>query len=263
MDARIEALETSVAKCLQLQQRTVDLMEKVYTRKKQQAKSYQKRKAKKKKGLRNPECNNVAVRMGVYHRDTRLGPLQEGRWARVAFHFAESARGPYAFLQWLCYEWNCNTYWVKPITRSGGYNHVMIFSGEAPLRQKYSDNELFGCLRRTSFTRIQQEQFSSAIWWWWGSAMLGRVVFSMRDEYEERWAKVDDRFKKPLMLMMGHMGEVEVRNGLHFDQNEKNPDKLGKAYRFARLELDAGWNACKKGLFAKEEPFQSVVSGIT
>ena len=45
---------------------------------------------------------------------------------------------------------------------------------------------------------------------------------------------------------------------------EGNPDKLGKAYGLAKMDLDMCWGACKKGLFAgKEEPFRKFVQSLS
>jgi hypothetical protein len=58
--------------------------------------------------------------------------------------------------------------------------------------------------------------------------------------------------------MCGGVGDVEVREGLLFDQNEQDCQLLGKAYRAAKPDLDRGWAACLKGLCCKDEPFAKI-----
>ena len=202
-------------------------------------------------GLKNPERNNLNLPMGW---DKRLQSKLE-EWAEIAFRFKDARRGPFDFLEYLAYQWNNETYWHKVITRSGGYNHVFIgFSGSKPLRTKCTDCDLFGCVKRTSFTRAQRDQFADAHWWRWGYGVLGKVVNEMQDQHEERWLKLPKRFTRPLLLMMGGFGQVEVRQGLVFDPNEPDTAKVGKMYVYAKPDLDRGWNACKRGLFATEKP---------
>jgi len=211
-------------------------------------------------GIKNPDRNNLDLPMGW---DRRLRTKME-EWAKVAYRFGEGRKSPYSFMQWLAYTWNCCTYWQKVVTRSGGYNWIFIgFSGTKPLRTKRTDNDLFGCIKCTkTFTNKQRDQFGTALWWNWGHGVLGKVVLEMQED-EARWAKLSGRFTKPLLLMMGGFGLVEVRQGLMFDPKEPDPKKMGKAYAYVKPELDRGWVACKRGLFAKEEPCEEFVNAST
>ena len=210
-------------------------------------------------GIKNPDRNNLDLPMGW---DKRLRMKME-EWATVCYHFAEAKKSPHAFLCWLAYTWNSCTYWHKVVTRSGGYNHVFIgFSGTKPLRLKWTDNDFFGCVKRTSFTRAQRDQFGNALWWNWGYGVLGKVVLEMQED-EERWAALPKHFTRPLLLMMGGFGMVEVRTGLVFDPTEGDCGKIGKMYAYAKPDLDKGWNACARGLFAKEEPHAEFVNAPT
>ena len=219
-----------------------------------QQKYYEERKAKQlaqRSGLKNPSRNNLNLKMGW---DRRLQP-QLKEWALIAYRFADAKKGPFAFMEWLSYTWNCCTYWHKVLTKSGGYNHLFIgFSGSKPLRAKWTDNDLFGCVKRTTgFTRVQRDQFGDALWWNWGYGVLGKVLQEMQG-YELRWKTLPDHFTRPMLLMMGAYGMVEVRQGLLFDPGEHDCKKMAKAYAYAKPDLDRGWAACKRGLFSQEEP---------
>ena len=85
----------------------------------------------------------------------------------------------------------------------------------------------------------------------------GKVALEMQED-EKRWAKLPKHFTRPLCLMMGGFGGVEVRQGLLFDPKVSDWNKVGRMYSYAKPELDRGWNACKRGLFAKEEPHVNV-----
>ena len=214
-----------------------------------QRRYYEEKKAEQRQGLKNPDCNNLDLPMGW---DKRLRD-QVRAWAELAFRFAETGKTPYAFMEYLAFVWNNCTYWHKVITRSGGYNHVFIgFSGTKPLRSKCTDNDLFGCVKRTTFSRTQRLQFGEALWWRWGYGVLGKVVFEMQED--DRWDRLSAQFTKPMLLMMGGFGQYEVRHGLIFDPSEDDPLKVGKAYAYAKPNLDRGWAACMKGLFAKVTP---------
>jgi hypothetical protein len=255
-EVRLSAVEKKLDKVLLL------LTEKK-GRAKYQAKYYADRRAaaeeekkQKQKGLRNPDKNILDLPMGW---DTRLGPKVE-EWAEVCYRFADARKGPYAFLEWLAYTWNCCTYWCKPITKSGGYFHLFIgFTGTKPLRSKWTENDLFGSVRRTSFTRAQRDQFRDALWWKWGFGVLGKVVLHMKED-EARWDNLKTNFTRPLQLLMGGYGLVEVRQGMYFDPHEDDCVKVGKMYAHAKPDLDRGWGACKRGLFAKVEPHAEFIA---
>ena len=232
---------------------------------KYQAKYYAERRANlkqqtlEKSGIKNPDHNNLDLPMGW---DRRLQSKVE-EWALVAYRFAEGAASAYKFMEWLAYTWNSCTYWHKVITRSGGYNHVFYgFSGTKPLRMKWTDNDLFGSVNRTSFTRAQRDQFGHALWWNWGYGVLGKVALEMQED-EERWKKLPKHFTRPCLLMTGGFGMVEVRQGLVFDPNEGDCNKMATMYKYAKPDLDRGWTACKRGLFAKEEPSADFVNALT
>lgn len=215
-----------------------------------QAKYYAERKGRR-VGLKNLDMNNLDLPRGW---DDRLSS-RIVEWANTAYRFAENSKSPYKFLEWLSYTWNSATYWHRVITRSGGYNWIFIgFSGEKPLRCKWTDNDLFGCVNRTKFSRAQRDQFGNALWWRWGHGVLGKVVFEMQED-ETRWGKLPKSFTKPLLLLMGGFGEVEVRQGLTFDPTEEDCDRVGRMYAYAKPDLDRSWDACKRGLYAKSEPF--------
>ena len=209
--------------------------------------------------LKNPDRNNLNLTMGY---DRRLRSKFE-EWAAVGYRFAECGGDAYKFLEWLAFTWNACTYWHRPITKSGGYNHLFIgFSGNRPLRAKWTDNDLFGCVKRTRFTRPQRDQFGKAPWWKWGYGVLGKCVFEMQDD-EARWARLPGGFTRPLLLLMGGWGEVALRAGLKFDPSEEDCAAVGKMYQYAKPDLDRGWRACKKGLFGKEPPALPDVNGST
>ena len=221
------------------------------SRKEYQSKYYREKKTKELaelKRLRNPSKNNL-------YPDKRLCTEKVEDWAAAGFRFAAAAKhdSAYRFLGWLAYTWNVNTYQHRPITRSGGYYHVMIgFSGDKPMRIKWTENDLFGCGKRLTFTRVQRDQFADALWWHWGFGVLGKTVFEMQED--GRWAQLPKEFTEPLLLLMGGFGLLELRPGLIFDHNEPNCDTLSKAFRLAKPQLDRAWRACKNGLFIKEEP---------
>ncbi len=200
--------------------------------------------------IKNPDRNNLNLPMGW---DRRL-KQKMSEWAQTAYRFAEGSKTVFAFMEWLAFTWNNSTYHHKPVTRSGGYNHLFIgFSGTKALRSKWTDNDLFGSVKRTKFTRSQREQFSSALWWNWGYGVLGKVLVEMQED-EERWQKLPEHWTKPMLLMMGAFGMVEVRAGLFFDPNEEDCHKVARMYAYAKPDLDRGWAACKRGLFGKQEP---------
>lgn len=233
-----------------LLQEVLKLLQEKKARAAYQSRYYAARREKTLQGLKNPDRNNLNLPMGW---DRRLRPKML-EWGAVAYRFAEERKTPYQFMEWLAYTWNNCTYWHKPITRSGGYNNLFIgFSAGKPLRSKWTDNDLFGCVRRTKFTRAQRDQFSNALWWNWGYGCLGKVLLEMQEE-EARWAKLPGHWTRPCLLMMGGFGMVEVRTGLFFDPGEGDCNKVGKMYAYAKPDLDRGWDACKRGLFAKEEP---------
>ena len=267
VEVRKQLRETSVKLA-----EVVELMQRRERRAEYQRKYYADRKAQKKRkkkaepvrsGLENPNENNLNLLKIL--KDRRLLKVFP-QWAEVAYGFADSGHSAFNFLQWLTFTWNVQTYWFRPVTRSGGYNHVFIgFSGPTKaLRCKYSDNELFGCVKKCSFvTKPQVEAFRDAPWWRWGYNVLGQVVFCMQEEDEKRWDRLPLSFRRPLLLMMGGSGAFELKKGLEFDPYEGNPDKLGKAYGLAKMDLDMCWGACKKGLFAgKEEPFRKFVQSL-
>ena len=215
------------------------------TRKDYQAKYYQDQRTKRKsqlKRLKNRDRNNL-------NPDPRLQKVF-AEWAAVGFTFA----CPYRFLEWLSFTWNAETYEERPITRSGGYYRVMSgFSGNRPSRYKRTENDLFGCGRkRLAFSGVTQIQFRDAEWWNWGFGVLGKTVREMQED--SRWAELPESFTKPLRLLMGGGGMVEVRPGLFFDQNEPNCEILAKTYALVKPQIDRAWRACKLGLFAKTAP---------
>ena len=250
MEERLSRVEDAL-------QEVLKLLREGKKRTKYQAKYYVKRKEEQLSeegvGLKNPDRNNLDLPMGW---DKRLRTKMH-EWAEVAFRFAEAKMSACTFMEWLAYTWNNCCYWHKVVTRSGGYNHVFIgFSGTKPLRIKCTDCDLFGCVKRTSFTKAQRDQFSEAHWWRWGYGVLGKVVDEMQDD--ARWKALPERWARPMLLMMGGFGQVELRQGLMFDPNEENCNSFGRMYAYAKPDLDRGWNACKRGLFAKEEPRKPV-----
>ena len=165
---REKRMEERLAKVEEALQEVLRLLREGKKRSKYQAKYYVKRKEAKlgeeESGLKNPDRNNLDLPRGW---DRRLGTKME-EWAQVAFRFAEARMSACAFMQWLSFTWNNCCYWHKVVTRSGGYNHVFTgFSGDEPLRSKRGDNDLFGCVKRTKFTRAQRDQFEEALWWNW------------------------------------------------------------------------------------------------
>lgn len=210
-------------------------------------------------GIKNPNWNNLDL-----HGWKGLGwdkRLQEQMklWAEICYRFADAKKGSFSFMRWLSYTWNCKTYWFKVITRSGGYNHLFHgFSGTKPLRHKLTDTDLFGCVKRTALTKIQCDQFGEALWWKWGFAVLGKVVRVMQ-ESEDRWAALPKHFTRPMLLLMGSMGEVQM-HGHTFNPEDGDHIKVGKMYASAKPDLDRVWNACKLGLFSNEEPFAEFIS---
>ena len=248
MESRLDGIEESLREVLSL------------LRGKQSKTQYQQEYYAKKKtlrrGLRNPDRNNLRLPRGW---DIRLREKMKG-WADVAFRFATDLPRPrpFDFLEWISWTWNVNTYQEKVITKSGGYKHLFIgFTGNKPLRVKFTDNDLFGNVRRVTFTPPQRDQFAEALWWEWGFGVLFQIKEAMGDALFESLAPA---FKRPLLLLMGGFGEVEVRDNLIFDPKEEDCAKLSKAYRYAKPDLDRAWNACFKGLFSKQEPFADFVN---
>jgi hypothetical protein len=218
------------------------------------ARYYEKRKAGREKAqakaasarLLNPDRNMLT------YKDRRLSSMFEP-WAEVGFRFGTAAPPqPFKFLCWLVYTWQ-NLYQARPITRSGGYNQVFIgWSGDRPLRHRYTDNDVFGNCKRTKFDETQALGFAKSPWWNWTYGVLYQVLYTMQ-EHEDRWAKLSPTFTKPLLLMSGGYGEVEVRHGIKFDPNLKH-DQLQTVYKFVKPDLDRGWAACIKGLCSKDAP---------
>ena len=254
---RLGTVESKLDEVLQLLKSTAN-------RKAYHAKKYSERKAKKAlPGLRNPNCNMLEMKPWGY--DKRLqadGTFK--KWALVACRFArDPSLGAHKFLQWLSYTWNSATYWHKVITRSGGYNHLFTGfsgSGNKPMRTKRCDNDLFGCMKRTKFTKAQRDQFEDALWWMWGFGVLCKVNHELCEMPDAHDVVRNSKFMRPLRLMMGQYGEVQLRQDLVFDQTESDPVKLGKMYGYAKPDLDMAWNACKRGLCDNVEPF-TVPSG--
>ena len=223
------------------------------------ARYYAKRKAAQEKTAASTKLLNPDKNM-LTHRDPRLRPMFES-WAEVAFRFGAALK-PFDFLCWLVYTWQ-NLYKVRPITRTGGYNQVFIgWSGDRPLRQKCTDNDVFGNCKRLKFTKSQAFDFGRSTWWNWTYGVLYQVLFTMQEEHEDRWAQLSPRFTRPLLLMTGGCGSVEVRHGIEFDQNLAH-DQLQKVYKHVKPDLDRGWAACIKGLCSKEEPHAEFVNAPT
>lgn len=198
--------------------------------------------------LRNPDKNIFALRCG---KDNRLAKHWV-EWAKVGLKFGAAVR-PYAFLEWLCWAWQ-NVYQERPLTRSGGYNQVFYgWSNNKPLRTKTTDSDLFGNLKRLSFNRVQKDQFSDALWWRWGYGVLFQVLGEMQEM--EGYEALSDRFLRPIKLMCGTYGHVELKQDLFFE-TELDCKQLSKVYRLVKPELDRCWQACMKGLRVKEEPVQ-------
>ena len=241
--------------------RLADAVQKQQDRRSYQKDYYKRRKAGKKavpkSGLLNRDVHCLDVNRG---RDNRL-PVAE--WAKVLRVFAEKGASSYNFLTWLSWVWNHDTYQHQPITRSGGYYQVFIgHSGRKALRNKYGEKELFGNVKLTKFAnKVQLERFIGAPWWMWGYGVLGAVVREVDDE--DWWSNLPDRWTKPLRLMQGGYGAYPVKSDLVFD-----PASLGgphadlvratRMYVAARNDLEVGWRACTKGLFAQEEPFTDI-----
>jgi len=248
-DSRLQAVERMLKKVEKSHHEILELLREKTSRKEYMQKYYQQKKLQR-SGLKNPDRNNLNLPRGW---DIRLkDKMQE--WAEVAFRFATvlPRPRPFDFLEWLCWTWNVGTYQHKVITKSGGYNHLFIgYSGDKPLRLKFTDGDLYGNVRRTTFTPVQRDQFCEALWWKWGFAVLVKLKQTMG---ENRFQSLAPAFKRPLLLLMGGFGEVEVQKDLFFDPHEANCSRLGKAYRHAKPDLDRAWNACKKGLFSKVEP---------
>ena len=252
MEGRLQRIERRLEQVEKLLREKL-LREKT-SRKEYNAKYYQQRKLQR-TGLKNPDRNNLDLPRGW---DERLeDKMQE--WAEVAFRFATDLPRPrpFDFLEWLCWTWNVGTYQHKVITKSGGYNNLFIgYSGDKPLRLKYTDGDLYGNVRRTTFTPAQRDQFCEALWWKWSFAVLVKLKHAMGTRFQS----LAPSFRRPLLLLMGGFGEVEVKADLFFDPQEANCARLGKAYRAAKPDLDHAWNACKKGLFSKVEPFADFVT---
>lgn len=199
--------------------------------------------------IRNPDRNNLIMPMG---KDRRLASNFED-WALVGFKFGTKNK-PFQFLEWLCWAWQ-DVYMCRPVTRSGGYNQLFIgWSNDKPLRVKVTDCDMFANVRRLKFNKIQRDQFADAYWWKWGYGVLYQTLQVMEGR-AEAYKELPATFLKPLRLMCGGYGEVEVRSDLFFDPAEDRCDKLATAYAYAKPDLDRGWAACMKGLAAKEEPF--------
>ena len=256
MDKVLERLEAIEAN----QVRIMELLGAKSSRADYQKRYYAKRKAAKAveavKGrgkFRNPDRNNLTLRFG---KDRRLfAKFME--WGRVGLKFG-ALNQPSRFLEWLCWAWQ-EVYTYRPITRSGGYNQLFIgWSNGKPLRTKVTDGDMFANVRRLTFTKVHQEQFAEALWWRWGYGVLYQVLNAM--EEMDGYEALPERFLRPLRLMCGGFGQVEVKQGLIFDQNLKSLDELSKAYRLAKPDLDRGWGACMRGLAAKEQPYADFVN---
>ena len=231
-------------------QRMADVMEKREERRQYQAAYYKKRKAGKCKQL--PGLSNLDRHCLEGMRDRRL-PAEA--WGKVLKRFVELDLSPYNFLSWLAWTWNKNTFQHVPITKSGGYMHVLIgLSGDKPLRQKYTERELMGQVKVYQFTKKEQLEFFRGTW---GFHVLGSVIFLVIFLVdEEPWfKKLGDEWVKPLRLMMGAYGCYDIRSDLTFDPNESDMHKASKMVGLVRPTLEMCWGACRKGLHSSEEPF--------
>ena len=230
-------------------QRIAETLEKQQGRKKYQAEYYKKRKAAKAAKLKRIENKNRHCLDGP--RDKRL---PHEAWAKQLKVFADRGLSVYNFVTWLAWSWNQNTYEHVPITRSGGYMHVMIgMSGEKPLRLKYSERDVTGHMRVNRFTKPQQiDTFADALWWKWTFSCICDVVGEV--EGEDWFEALGESWHKPLKVAMGNYGCYEIK-GETFDPNNHDLDVASKMYGWLRPTLEMNWSAFLRGLFSKEEPF--------
>jgi hypothetical protein len=235
-------------------QRIADALEKQSERKSYQAEYYQKRKKK------AEEAAALAAKLDNQNRhclegmrDTRLPYAQ---WAAKLKEFAERGLSAYNFISWLAWAWNHDTYKMVPITKSGGYFHVFIgLSGKNPLRSKYSERDVTGHMRVARLTnKVQIDTFADALFWKWSFRTVATVVNHAQDE---GWFEgLGESWNRPLKVAMGSTGQYEVEEkGRCFDPNERDIEVASYMYGRLRPTLEMNWNAFRRGLSSKEEPF--------
>ena len=178
------------------------------------------------------------------NKDNRL-PF--AKWANAGL---KSAR-PSQFIEWLAYQWNRNSYQHPPVTRSGGYYNVFVSfdgTGMKPLRNKHTDVDMFGKLRR--FTTLSLEACRDAKMWNFGYCVVWPVFQIMRED--PSWEGVESRFKTYVGLLCGAFAEIKLKD-IVFDLNLE-PKQLEKVLRLALPFLLSGRDAIKRGLLTKTEP---------
>jgi len=247
--AKLKHLLDEVVQLKKQVQRIADALEKQQDRKSYQAAYYKKRKAAKAaKVVRLPNKDRHCL---DGPRDPRL---PHAAWAKQLKKFAERGLSVYNFISWLAWTWNQKTYEHSPITKSGGYFHVLIgMSGGKPLRAKYSERDVTGHMRVSRFSRLEQlDTLRDALFWKWTFVVLCEIV---NEAEEEGWFEaLGESWTKPLKIALGSLGCYEIKGEI-FDPCERDLEVASKTYGWLRPTLEMNWSAFLRGLFSKEEPF--------
>ena len=248
------ALLEAVASMSEKLDKVLAFMEKKCVRKEYQAAYYKKRKAKQElmaRMLVNPKGHCLE---GL--KDKRLPFDQFGTQLRA---FRERGLSLYNFVTWLAWKWNHDTYAFAPITRSGGYYNVVIgMTGThkvEALRHRYAERDVTGHLRCSTITRLDQiDTFCDALWWKWSYRVLYQVKGA--SENEVWYKRLPKTWHRQLNIAAGSVGCEVLWGDYCFEPNERDLPKATRAYRIVRPVLTCMWNAWRKGLFSKDEPFK-------
>ena len=226
------------------------------------AKYYLKRKADKKRKETEVAQTRLPNTKGSHFCGHRMYNVPVKDWANALKQFADSGRSVFNWLTWLAWTWNQNTFVFSPITKSGGYFHVYIGTTtrngkDAPLRGRYSQNDLVGQMHIKAFkTKTSAETFSSSIWWDYTFRTVGLVLSEVEDQ---PWFKQLSRTWHDVMrISLGQMGCYELGTDWCWEQTEEDLVKLSKGYNRVRHMLEPAMRATMKGWFAGDgEPFKA------
>ena len=244
-------MNEQMQKMAEQMQKMAEMLEKAHCRKAYHKDYYSRRKEEKAEN-KKIAADRLEVPNKCIFQATGL-PLK--KWVDKMVKFHELGKSPENFLTWLAWSWNKNTFTLPPITRSGGYNNVLIGkTGDKGLRARYTESDMFPTVRFPKFTKmVQLDAFHSCKWWRFGARVLGKVYLLADDM--EIFNKFRPRFQKLIRVMVGSTGECPAGDGECFDQNQDDMVVMNRTFRKVRFALESAVAACKKGLFMKEEPF--------
>jgi hypothetical protein len=253
MAREIRALKVQV-------QRMADAMQRREERASYQAEYYKKNKKKKSDKVALKRATRLKCDRHIFE-GLRRYDVPHGKWAQKMREFVEQGRSVYNWLSWLAWSWNQDTWQFKPITRSGGYYNVFIgMSGNKALRSRYTERDITGHLRVTTFTtKLQVEIFSNALFWKYAFRTVG-IVASELEEDDWFLNKLPKRWRDVIEVLKGAQSGYKIPNSeFCFNPDETDLKIASKAYGHVRVVLEQVWACTMKNFFAQEEPFKMSV----